>query len=236
MHRTLSCIILTLCLPLMLAAQQARPVVSILGDSYSTFEGYIPAGNAVWYSANPDRTRTDVDDVRQTWWWLLIDEGGYKLGVNDSYSGATVCNTGYRDEDYSDRSFISRTDNLGSPDIILVFGGTNDSWCGAPIGEFKSGGWRRADLYTFRPAMSNLLYRLSCRYPGTRIIVMINCGLKESITGSMKRICKESGVEYVQLEGLDLMDGHPTIKGMKQIKDQMLGYLSVHGSPAAVGK
>ena len=25
--------------------RQAKPIVSILGDSYSTFEGYIPQGN-----------------------------------------------------------------------------------------------------------------------------------------------------------------------------------------------
>ena len=59
------------------AADKAKPVVSILGDSYSTFDGYIPEGNASWYFTNTQNGRTDVTDVRQTWWWQLISEGGY---------------------------------------------------------------------------------------------------------------------------------------------------------------
>ena len=90
------------------AADKAKPVVSILGDSYSTFENYVPEGNASWYAPVPWEGRTDVTDVRQTWWWQLIDEGGYKLGVNDSYSGATISYTGYDGADYSDRSFLTR--------------------------------------------------------------------------------------------------------------------------------
>ena len=53
------------------------------------------------------------------------------MGNINSYSGSTICNTGYRDEDYSDRSFINRTTLLGNPDIILICGGTNDSWANA---------------------------------------------------------------------------------------------------------
>ena len=45
-----------------------RKSVSILGDSYSTFEGFVePASNELWYFATPDPDPTDVDDVKQTW-------------------------------------------------------------------------------------------------------------------------------------------------------------------------
>ena len=44
-------------------------------------------------------------------------------------------------------------DNLGDPDIILVFGGTNDSWAGSPIGEYVWADWTDEQLYSFRPAM-----------------------------------------------------------------------------------
>ena len=116
------------------ARHAAKPVVSILGDSYSTFEGYIPVGNAVWYDTRPNPKKTDVSDVKHTWWWQFISRGGYILGVNDSYSGATVSYTGYNGADYSDRSFITRLPRLGSPDILLIFGATNDSWAGVKIG------------------------------------------------------------------------------------------------------
>jgi len=49
-----------------------------------------------------------VVNVRLTWWWQLIKDGGYLLEKNESYSGATICYTGYNDEDYSPRSFITR--------------------------------------------------------------------------------------------------------------------------------
>lgn len=41
--------------------------IYILGDSYSTFEGCIPEGNASWYFRAPS-DNTDVTDKKQTWW------------------------------------------------------------------------------------------------------------------------------------------------------------------------
>ena len=111
-----------------LASAQVKKSVSILGDSYSTFENYIePKSNEMWYFVKADPKRTDVTDVKQTWWHQLIKDGGYKLEQNNSYSGSTICTTGYRGEDYTERAFINRMDNLGSPDVLLIFGATNDS-------------------------------------------------------------------------------------------------------------
>lgn len=61
--------ILTIMLMLLAATQlratdKAKPVISILGDSYSTFENYIPEGNASWYATTPWENRTDVVDVK----------------------------------------------------------------------------------------------------------------------------------------------------------------------------
>ena len=111
--------------------------VSILGDSYSTFEGYLtPDTNAVWYWDRQWEC-TDVVSVRQTWWHQLLRDTGMKLCVNNSFSGATISYTGYDKADYSDRSFCTRLNRLGSPDIILVFGATNDEWAKSPLGNYK---------------------------------------------------------------------------------------------------
>lgn len=73
---------------------QSRKGVSILGDSYSTFENMVePAGNALWYFKKPDPKLTDVNDVKQTWWHIFISENGYRLVQNNSFSGSTICNT-----------------------------------------------------------------------------------------------------------------------------------------------
>ena len=126
----------------------AQQKISILGDSYSTFHGYVqPAGNLCWYGVPGEKKENDVTKVEQTWWYCLVDSVSYVLERNNAYSGSTICNTGYEKADYSDRSFITRMTDLGKPDIILVFGGTNDSWAGVPIGDFKYADWTEGELY-----------------------------------------------------------------------------------------
>ena len=72
---------------------QSLKSISILGDSYSTFEGYLqPDTNSIWYYVSP-RQQTDVTSVKQTWWHKFIKENNYRLCVNNSFSGATICNT-----------------------------------------------------------------------------------------------------------------------------------------------
>lgn len=201
-----------------------KPVISILGDSYSTFEGYVePDTNLVWYY-DGDRKggRTDVDSVAQTWWSILTSEKApYQLGVNNSYSGSTISYHGYRNEDYRDRSFVTRMDRLGNPDIILVFGATNDSWAGAPIGEYKYSDWEDADFYTFRPAMARMLDGLQKLYPDARLYFILNSELKPEINESAHEICRHYGVKLIPLRDIDKSHGHPTRKGMEAIATQV---------------
>ena len=205
-----------------LVSAQYKKSVSILGDSYSTFENYIePKGNEMWYFVHPDPKRTDVSDVKQTWWHQLIKDGGYRLEQNNSYSGSTVCTTGYRGEDYTERAFITRMDNLGCPDILLIFGATNDSWANAPIGEFVWGDWTEEQLKSFRPALTYMLSHIVDRYPNTELLYIINDGLKPEITSSIVEACDRYGVPYVQLQDIDKTAGHPNVNGMKQIKEQV---------------
>lgn len=206
----------------LVASAQAKPVVSILGDSYSSYEGYIPRGNEPYYFEPWRDQRTDVNDVKQMWWWQVISEGGYKLGVNDAYSGATICYTGYDNRDYRDRSFITRTDRLGSPDIILVLGGTNDAWAHVPLGEYKYEKYALADLYTFRPAMARMMQLLQNHYPGTRIYMIVNDGLDKAYTESMTTVCKKLGIKTIMLHDIDKKGNHPSIVGMKQVARQVL--------------
>lgn len=199
----------------------SRKAVSILGDSYSTFEGcVVPDTNYVWYWEKSKSTN-DVHRVSDTWWYRLITEEGYRLCRNNSFSGSTVCNTGYHGKDYTDRSFIARMKNLGSPDLIYIFGGTNDSWAGVPVGEFKYADWTKEDLYDFRPATAYMLANMIKFYPGTEIVFLINNDLSNDVTESIKTICRHYGVDFIQLEAIDRIEGHPSVKGMQQIVDQI---------------
>ena len=217
-------LIVMLLLMAVTASAQKRSV-SILGDSYSTFHDFVvPDTNYVWYPnehKSPTRPSNDVKHVRQTWWWQFISNGNFYLCQNNSFSGATICHTGYNGEDYSDRSYVTRHRYLGSPEIIIVFGGTNDSWANAPIGEFKYEAWTPRELYSFRPAMACLLSSLQDRYPGTEIYVVINSELKPEVTESMKTISDHYGIRWIQLHDIDKQWGHPSQKGMRQIAEQL---------------
>lgn len=204
---------------------QVKPTLAVLGDSYSTFAGFIPEGNACWYNSPADHKRTDVTKVEQTWWWQVANEGGYKLGAIESYSGATICNTGYRDEDYSDRSFVTRCTNLGNPDIILICGATNDSWANAPIGDYKNANWKRVDLYFFRPAMAKMLNDIKLHYPNVEVYFILNTELKKEINESVLEVCKHYDVPVIELVDIDKKSSHPSVKGMKAIAQQVLKFI-----------
>ena len=125
MKNSLFCLLVGLMFATAAMAQSAKSI-SILGDSYSTFQGYLqPDTNFVWYWDNPKAENTDVHHVRETWWHQFIKENGYRLCVNNSFSGSTICYSGYKSgkpdfTDYSDRSFVTRHDKLGTPDMFLA--------------------------------------------------------------------------------------------------------------------
>lgn len=146
--------------------------IFILGDSYSTFEGYIPEGFDPYYkNSGPyyegEKGKLDENDVfkvNETWWYDLCNENG-KLLRNCSWSGTTICNTGYDKRDNSTCSFIARFDSLvkegffekNKVDTFFLFGGTNDSWADSPIGELMFEGWTHKDLYSVLPDFGYLI-------------------------------------------------------------------------------
>lgn len=204
--------------------------VFILGDSYSTFKGYIPEGYAVYYSENS--TDFGVDRVENTWWMSLINETASTLVHNNSWSGSTIGYTGYSG-DCTNSSFITRFEQLleqgwfeeNKIDTFFVFGGTNDSWSNAPLGELKLADWSREDLFSVLPAIGYIAHRLKTALTDTRVIFIINTDIKTEIQEAIKKACGHFGAEYIALEDISKIEGHPTKEGMTQIKDQILSYL-----------
>ena len=199
------------------ASAQSKKV-SILGDSYSTFIGIIPANYATFYPND----RNDVTEIGQTWWSLYIKARGHSLEKNDSWGGTTICGTGYGRMDSSRNNFISRVDSLGNPDLIFVFGGTNDDWANSPIGEYQYSDWTKEDCKNFRPALACLIDMLKKRYPNAEICFILNSELKEPVNESMREVCKHYDVKLVELHDIEKQNGHPSINGMKSICEQLL--------------
>lgn len=197
---------------------------SILGDSYSTFEGYIPDGHACYYPRV--EAVDDVLCVEDTWWYKLMHRSEMRLLVNNSYSGSTVCSQ-VRDDHPKSASYVERAKcsflgaNGEQPDYIFVFGCTNDSWLERPIGRLKFGGWTAGDLKQVLPAYCCVLNRISKNYPQTKIVTVVNTALDPAISEGMVLAANYYRTINIVLEDVDKQRGHPTALGMTQIADQI---------------
>ena len=208
-----------------------RTIISILGDSISTFEGYLPGGNATYYPTSY------LNRVEDTWWMQLITELDAKLGVNESWSGSCVSVTSGERLPMASLERIQNLDNNGTPNVILFFGGTNDIAFfseSTPVGSFDTATAPvQADLTeteweTFADGYVAAILRMRYYYPEARIISILptvntkyyNDATLEKYNSVMRAICKHYGVEYVDLvaEGYTtklLGDAtHPNTAGM----------------------
>lgn len=206
--------------------------VLILGDSYSTFEGSIPDGFAIYYYKNKDGF--GINSAADTWWGMLLGKVKANLILNCSWSGTTICNTGYNGEDYSDKSFIARFDKLVADgffeenriDTMILFGGTNDCWAHSPIGEKKTENWTKEDLYYFKPAFCYLIKRIREVLPDVKLLSILNTGFLPAFNDAIVSLSEELCVDTLVLKNIQKLEGHPNKKGMEQICEQVLAHLN----------
>ena len=206
--------------------------IFIMGDSYSTYRGWNPEGYLYYYSDERE-VEPIVIGVEKTWWSNLAREMDYELLMNDSYSGSTICNTRYEGEYCPETSFIGRLDryiadgyfSANNPDMFFVFGGTNDSWADAPLGELMYSDWSTDDLRKVLPAFCYLLHRITEISKGARCVVILNTELKQIIVEEYHKACEKYGAECIELIDIEKINGHPSIKGMQQISQQIQKYL-----------
>ena len=187
--------------------------IVIFGDSYSTYEGCIPDGYATYYSPNgraegPAVTKMNVDS---TWWKQFIDLCGVNLLLNNSWSGSTIGYTGYNNADCSkSSSFIYRYNKLKDEnffkknivDIVFVFGGTNDSWSEAPLGEMKFSGWEEKDFFNVLPAICYFVYTLKKDLLDAEIFFIINTDIKLEIQNAIKEAAEYYGAKSIRLNNV----------------------------------
>lgn len=206
--------------------------IYIMGDSLTTFRGYIPETHAPFYKP-VKQEGNDVTDVNETWWKIVLNNTESNLILNDSWSGTTICNTGYNGGDYSNRSFVTRFNKLIDEnffnnkqiDTVLVFGGTNDNWAAAPLGEVKFSDWSKEDLYNVLPAFCYLLNQIRATLPNARIINILNVDYKALMVEGMIEASKYYNCEYLHLQTYNRNGGHPGIEGMSQIAEQVLKFI-----------
>lgn len=207
----------------------------ILGDSYSTYAGCIPEGYAVYYcKEGREGSPATKMEKEETWWMRLIAKTGANLVLNNSWSGSTIGYTSYEGRDVSmSASYIYRFRQLvrrgffqkNAIDTLLVFGGTNDSWSNAPLGEMKFEGFVEKDFYTVLPSICYLMKTIKEDLPEVRIVFIANCDIKEEIISCMKEAGARFGVEVIALNDVEKVSGHPNPNGMAQIAEQVYAAL-----------
>ena len=200
--------------------------VAILGDSYSTFRGFIPEERECYYPS-PERV-DDVLTVEDTWWRQLFAKRNMTLLFNDSWSGSTVCTT-VRERHPQESAFVHRMKKSlcptktteQSPECILLFGGTNDSWMGTEIGSLMYRDWTEKDLRQVLPAYCYMLDYVCKSNPNATVFCILNTQLKPEIHEGILTACEHYGAVAVELHNINKKSGHPSRLGMQQIAQQL---------------
>ena len=130
--------------------------VSILGDSISTYKGYVPDGYSCFY---PYPT-ADLGDANQTWWMQVINNLGMKLLKNNSYSGTCVSSGTGQNSTVEDSRLKELLFGTQAPDIIIIFMGSND--CGSAY----------VKLETFKSSYKVMLDKIQALCPNSEIYIM----------------------------------------------------------------
>ncbi len=204
--------------------------VLIFGDSYSTLEGYIPQGYAVYYSLNREDTALfNIGAPEDTWWGKVIQATNSTLLLNDSWSGSTVCHTGYGGYN-ENQSFVGRLNKYiaegffekNQVDTVFIFGCTNDFWNNSPQGVVGGNDHENQTLALVYPAVEYMLETLKKVAPKARIIGLINTDFSEEFTKNLQTIYQNAGVECIVYDYIEKVNGHPNKTGMGQICDKIL--------------
>lgn len=226
-------------------------VISVLGDSISTFEGidevehsYYPVGN--------------VQAVSDTWWGQIIAKCGAIKGRINAIGGSCIAHK--NNEDYTCFDDSTRYSNLftngatgDSPDIIIVFGGVNDWVYKIPIGDANDS-YENPQGTTLYAALRNLIVQLQTIYTNAYIYVLTpirnwyytNPNIPPTRDGVQLKTFVDAIKDCCQLHGakcIDLYDNlninyqnknqkttdtrlHPNLNGMTDIANYVISKIS----------
>ena len=218
---------------------------SVLGDSISTLDGYTEPCEAAYYKGMK-KFEADVFIPEDTWWGKVIEHFGGFILVNNSISGSIVC----KHPDCEIPSYAcsdERTSALDrcseSPDVIMVFTGTND-W-GRGMRTVPENESQRADLSVFSVAYEAMLGKLRANYTKAELwcftIPISICQSDENFVFPycyggvhIEKYCdvirdcaNKYGCRLIDLYKYgtphDTIDGfHPNAQGMKTLADSVI--------------
>lgn len=220
--------------------------ISIIGDSISTYYGFVPDGYKVYYNEEIalENQLTSVDD---TWWKIVCKHLGAEICVNNSYSGSRVSGNGFPCASSDERTSSLHTEGA-TPDLILLYIGANDFGRGIGIKE-NPFFYKEAIFYD---AYKEMLQKIMHNYPDSQIVcaTLMKSSVKgnpqweyprsktgislEEYNEAIREIANNVGVLVADLEALNtpyetLDTLHPTREGHKTIANAWITHLNKMG-------
>ena len=191
---------------------------SIIGDSISTYQDFVPKGYKTFY---PYPT-ADVNDVNQTWWMQAINKVGGSLFINNSYSGSCVAAGGSSSSNNPTRLKELIASNQYS-DVIIIFMGSND--CNDRSGVTAS---------NFETQYREMLDKLNELCSGAELILctlpksnLYSAARQTEFNGIINNIAKDYSLNVITLDKVDLVphlidSAHPGTSGMTALANQII--------------
>lgn len=159
--------------------------IAIVGDSISTYNGWLPSSVA-GFSGTAYATyypQGDVNAVGKTWWYQVAQNLGINTTdiANTSWSGGTVCGDSTSTTNGKPACSTKRISDIAIrgfiPDIILIFISCNDWYqCGLSGYSTTLGDWTIKDaipaegtIHKFRNAYALMLAKIRQTYPLSRV-------------------------------------------------------------------
>ena len=197
--------------------------ISFIGDSISTYLGYIPDGYACFYPY----IHNDVVNVEDTWWHKVITGLNAKLCMNNSYSGSKVSGGAASSASNLDR--VKNIINQASqkPDVLVILIGAND--CSYAV---KNDEFQRA-----YQTMINLVKQIS---PNTKIYLCTltadvqNATIEERLNDYneiIRNIAVNNNCKVIELANIINYDNantylgdsvHPNKAGMEKMAEEVI--------------
>lgn len=213
--------------------------IGIIGDSISTFAGWIPGSYVAYYP----NSNSGILQVEQTYWYRLIYAlmPDAVLDRNLAFSATRVAKIGTEDN-YDQNDFVTRVDQEGfdDPDIVIIHGGTNDRRASTPnhvpLGEY---GYDipvdQLDRTCFRSSYVAMVRKIMEKHPGVKIVCIIGDTLNtekyQGLADSIKDIASHYGFPVVSFTyALESADGvHPNASGAQYMADRIFEVMEQEG-------
>lgn len=229
-------------------------LVSVIGDSISTFEAFNPPGYAVYY----DKERQIQNGLRNVYdtWWAKVNQALHAyLCVNNSYSGSRVSGDVFPSA-CSDSRLLNLSNAYGSPDLILVFIGFNDFGNGIRPSRSEPEIGNCCDTSIFMDAYQTMLVKLHTYYPQSLIVcgTLVKTFMRDwedwlfpetfagysfsSYNEVIRRVVRQNGCLLADLASKNIryetLDGsHPTIQGHQTLYELWEACLKDLGFPVS---